>query len=282
MVAIRNGALRATREGRGYRVNQSDASRWVTRRCPTGNGRTSWISIETAMRWYDFTPKEIVALILGDRVRAREENGRFFVMRQQVAELRQDIGYTEAQAAAKVGVTVATLRELLAGVHWRKRGLIPLVTVQAVIKRRHSQHGYTIPEAAAEVAKPASWVQERIQDGTIRVARARWDRRRPYVTAPMLARLKRAAEHDVDRKPCLSAAWINLATAARLAGVSTGTVHAWRVAGDVRTRQTRTGARFARTAVMARARRYWRTCRLHRAVPPEWLRAEQAAKEPRA
>src|SRR3546814_19283586 len=98
-------------------------------------------------------------------------------MRLQVAELRHDIGYTDAQAAAKVGVTVANLRTLLEGVHWRQDGLIPLVTVQAVIKRLHSQQGYTIPAAAPKTPRPQAWVRERIKHGHIPLPRARWAQR---------------------------------------------------------------------------------------------------------
>lgn len=280
MVTIQDGALRAQHDGKVYRITQTDATRWVARKCPSGDGKTSWISISTGMRWYDFKRKEIETFIADGRLKARIEAGKRLVMRQQLAELRQDIGYTEAQAATKVGVTVAALRELLEGVHWRQDGLIPLVTVQAVIKRLRSQQGYTIAEAAAETRKSEAWVQERIKDGTIRITRARWDRRRLYITEPMLARLKQAAKRKPRPQRELSPAWINLAAAARLAGCSTGTVNAWRLAGEVRTKQASKGigVRFARTSIMARARRYWKTCRFHRASPPEWLQSELAAK----
>lgn len=277
--AIQSGALRASKDGRSYRITQTDATRWIARRCASGHGKGSWISIPTAGRWYDFSRQEVEQFIADGRVNARCHNGRRLVMRQQLAELRQDIGYTESQAAAKVGVTVPALRVLLDGVHWRQPGLIPLATVQAVIKRAHSQQGCTIAEAAAVLSKPETWVQDRIKDGTIRVTRARWDRRRIYITAPMFERLKAAAQHDVAPKPELPSTWINLAAAARLAGVSATTVNAWRLAGDVRTKPATKGigSRFARVSIMARARRYWKTCRYHRAPPPEWLRAEQAA-----
>ncbi|WP_027489346.1 hypothetical protein [Rhodanobacter sp. OR92] len=277
LTAIRNGALRAQREGKGFRVTQTDATRWIARRCPNGSGKGCWISIRTGARWYDFTRKEIEGFIEACQLKDRRAAGQRLVMRQQLAELRQDAGYTEAQAAVKVGVTVPALRELLDGVHWRQAGLIPLATVQAVIKRMHSQQGCTIAEAADAVCKTEAWVQDRIKDGTIRITRARWDRRRLYITAPMFERLKIAAQQESPAKLELSSAWINLAAAARLAGVCTGTVNNWRVAGEVRTRQAAKGigARFARTSIMARARRYWKTCRFHRASPPEWLQSER-------
>jgi len=279
--AIQSGALRASTHGRSYRITQTDATRWAARKHPDGSGKGSWISIRTAGRWYDFTRAEIEAFIADQRVNARATAGKRLVMRQQVAELRQDIGYTIEQAAAKVGVSVAALRTLLDGVHWRQEGLIPLATVQAVIKRLNSQQGYTIPEAAAEIGRPQAWVRDRIKDGTIRITRARWDQRRLYITAPMLAKLKRAATSAPRPPRELPSTWINLAAAARLAGVSTATVNNWRLAGDVRTRQAAKGigARFARVSVMARARLYWQTCRFHRATPPEWLQAELAAKD---
>ncbi|MHB1057293.1 MAG: helix-turn-helix domain-containing protein [Rhodanobacter sp.] len=276
--AIQSGALRASKDGRGWRITQTDATRWATRKHPDGSGKGSWISIRTASRWYDFTRAQIEAFIADKRVNTRTSAGKRLVMRQQVAELRQDVGYTDEQAAAKVGVTVAALRTLLEGVHWRQDGLIPLVTVQAVTKRLHSQQGYTIPEAASETGQSQAWVHDRIKDGTIRITRARWDQRRLYITAPMLARLKRAALANPNRKNELSSAWITLGDAARLAGVSTATINNWRRAEEVRTMQATKGigARFARVSVMVRARRYWQTCRFHRATPPEWLQSSLA------
>lgn len=280
MDAIRSGALRARKDGRRYRITQTDATRWAARKHPDGNGKGSWVSISTGMRWYDFRRAEIEAFIADGRVAVRIEAGKRLVMRQQLAELRQDIGYTEAQAAEKAGVTVSALRELLEGVHWRQEGLIPLITVQAVIKRLKSQQGHTIPEAAAKIGRTEAWVQERIKDGTIRVTRARWDRRRLYITTPMLNRLRQAAKARPASRAQLSSAWINLASAARLAGVCTATINNWRLAGEVRTTPATKGigARYARVSVMARARRYWQTCRFHRATPPEWLRAERGAR----
>lgn len=278
--AIRNGALRARQHGRSYFAAKTDVTRWIARRCPNGTGRGSWISIATGMRWYGFKRKEIEALIAAGKLKDRREAGKRLVLRQQLAELRQDLGYTEKQAAALTGTTLATFRELLAGVHWRQKGLIPHVTVQAVTKRIKSQQGHTIPQAAAACRKSPKWVQDRIKDGTIRVTRARWDRRRIYITNPMLARLKLAAKRKQRRNVELSNAWNNLAIAARLAGVSTTTVNNWRCAGEVRVRQTDkgVGVRFSRVSIMARARRHWRTCRRTRARPPEWLRAELEAK----
>ncbi|MBN8260952.1 MAG: excisionase family DNA-binding protein [Xanthomonadales bacterium] len=281
--AIRSGALRATRIGRHYRITRTDGTRWIARRQPSGNGDRSWISLPMARHWYGFTQREISGFVAAGRVRARTLDGKRQVLRQQLADLRKEIGFTEAQAATRLKVSVAALRKLLEGVNWRGTGAIPHDTVNAVAKRMQSRNGYTLEQAAEATRRPVAWVRERIKDGTIRVTRTDWDRRRLYITAPMLQRLKRAARRKAKPVPTLSSSWINLAAAARLAGVSTATVNQWRVDGEVRTRPAThgQGARFARVSVMAKARRYWPTCRFHRAVPPDWLQPELAAKEQR-
>lgn len=280
IAAIRNGALRAKTVGRSYRITQTDATKWISRKKPSGDGPASWISMPNAVAWYDFSKAELQAFVSEGRVRARNEKGKVLLLRQQVAELRQEIGYSEARAAAKVGVSISGLRELLKGVHWRKEGTIPLVTVQAVIKRLQSKHGYTVAEAAKATRKPVAWVRDRIKDGTIRVTRTAWDCRRVYLTAPMLARLQAAKKAPAQPSRAPSSTWISRDQAARLAGVSTATVRRWCLEGEVRTQPTTRGqdARYARVSVMARTRRYWQTSRSKRPRIPEWLRAEWAAK----
>ncbi|MCA0196657.1 MAG: excisionase family DNA-binding protein [Proteobacteria bacterium] len=282
--AIQSGALRATRIGRLYRITRTDGTRWIARRKPSGTGKRSWISLAMAKHWYGFTQREVAAFVAEGRVRSRTVDGKRLVMRQQLADLRRAIGFTERQAAARLKVTVAVLRTLLEGVNWRGTGAIPLDTVQAVAKRMQSQNGYTLEEAAEAAGRPIAWVRDRIKDGTVRATRTAWDRRRLYLTAPMLQRLKRAARRKVTTAKPLPATWINLASAARLAGVNPGTINRWRVDGEVRTRPAThgQGVRFARLSIMVRARRYWPTCRFHRAQPPEWLQAELAAKERRS
>lgn len=275
--AITNGMLRATRDGRLYRITRTDATRWIARRCPTGTGTTSWVTLPTATRWYGFSRAELRAFIAaGKLVRRVDADGVERVSRQQCVELREQIGYTEKQAAAKVGVGVAAFRELLAGVDWREAELIPHVTVQAVIKRLHSQPGYTIDAAAAEVGSTPGWVRARIKDGTVRVSRAPWDRRRLYLSQPMVDRLKRARR----AKPApeeVSEAWITLSPAARLAGVCTATVRKWATDDEVRTRTAPDGyTRYARTSVMSRARQYWKRWSNRRATPPAWIRSDIA------
>lgn len=112
----------------------------------------------------------------------------------------------------------------------------------------------------------------RIEDGTVRVTRARWDTRRLYLTAPMIERLR----HWKKAKPrSLTGHWLPLDEAARLAGVSTADISTWHTRGVLRRRKTADGYRYHRFSVQAQARRYWRTTRRTRATPPAWFVAEQ-------
>jgi hypothetical protein len=278
--AIRSGALFAKKHDGARRVTRTDAARWIARRRPTGAGPRSWMPIREAAIAYGYTRRELAVLVDSGAVSCMSSGSTMKVMREQVAALRRKTGFTEKQAAKKLGVSVVALRSLLDGVNWRGTGAIPLDTVNAAGKRLKSQNGHTLAEAAAAVRRPVAWVRERIKDGTVRVTRTAWDQRRLYITGPMLARLKRAASTSMRVERALSEAWINLATAARLAGVCMGTVNNWRLKGELRTRPATKGigVRFARVSVMARARRYWPTCRFDRLDPPEWLRAEWDAK----
>src|SRR5690606_36169826 len=102
---------------------------------------------------YTFKPSELQKLvddgvIPTKRIEAGPARGEVFVQRQACVRYREQNGYSESEAARKAGVTIARLRQLLRGVNWRGRAHIPLVTVQAVIKRLQSREGLTVPQAA--------------------------------------------------------------------------------------------------------------------------------------
>lgn len=275
--AIKNGVLATTPVGRRQHVSRTDATRWKARRCPTGTDDKSWLSLEAAAKRYLFTERELRGLIKRKQMKSRvgtfgAANGVTYVLKQQCAQLREKRGFTEEEAARRVGVSVTRLRTLLRGVNWRKADGIPLVTVQAVIKRLESREGYTITEAAKAVRKPRQWVLDRIQDGTIRVTRAKWDRRRLYISAPMLRRLEEAKSKPV-REERFGKSWLLLGDAAKEAGVTATTVIRWAEKGAVTRKPSHLGWRYPRTSVRAQARRYWRTVRFRRATPPAWLRS---------
>lgn len=276
--AVANGMLEVSRQGRIQYVSRTNATRWKARKCPTGDNEKSWIALSTAETLYLFTQKELRKFIksgelLSKVASAGPQRGVVFVPRHQCALLRERIGFTEEQAAMRVGVTVERFSILLEGVNWRKADGIPLVTVQAVIKRLGSREGYTVEEASVALKTTAQWVRERIQDGTVRVTRAKWDRRRLYLTKPMMTRLEKALASPERNKP-LGKEWLSLGAGAGEAGVSTSTLIHWAEAGELDRRQSSIGWRYHREAVRARARVYWETIRYHRAVPPEWLRIE--------
>ncbi len=151
------------------------------------------------------------------------------------------------------------------------------MTVQAVIKRRQSQPGYTFEQAAEMLGKPVSWIQARQEDGTIRVLQTKWAPSRIYLSEPMMTRLREFAEpqHGAEK---LSAEWLRLSDAAFEAGVTTSTIIKWAETGALDRRQSNNGWRYHRDHVRAQARNYWQNVRFHRAVPPDWLQAEKLAR----
>lgn len=279
--AIDNGTLSAERTGSRYHVQRAAATHWKARHCPAGSREASWLSLASASLQHQFTQAELQNFIKQGRLHTKvgtngPMRGITYVPRHQVRRLRETIGFSEDEAARRVGVRVSRLRVLLKGVHWRGIGAIPLDTVSAVIRRRYSQDGGdTIEEAAAKLGKTVEWIHERVLDGTIRLMRGKWDRRRLYVSAPMFQRLE-AAKRKPDQRVRLNADWLFIGQAAREAGVSTGTITHWVDAGDLERRQTYLGWRYLRKSVRARARRYWQEeIRFRRATPPEWFPTAQ-------
>ncbi len=166
--AIANGTLEARKQGGDAHITRTDATRWISRGCPVGDTQRSWISVATASKRYLFTERELKAFIAQRKLKARTGTqgamrGVVYVSQQQCAKLREEIGFTERKAARRAQVTVSQLRNTLRGVNWRGTGAIPLVTVQAVIKRLQSRPGYAIDEAASALGRDAAWVEDRIK-----------------------------------------------------------------------------------------------------------------------
>jgi hypothetical protein len=276
--AIKSGMLDANRHGKAMYVTKTDASRWIARRRPTGDRAVSWISLPTAEKLYLFTRPQFKKFIAAGKLKTKvgdsgAQRGILYVAKDQCARLRASIGFSEQEAARRVGVTVARFRELLEGVNWRKSKAIPLVTVQAVIKRRQSQRGYTLEQASEMLGRPVSWIEARQADGTIRFLQTRWDTSRVYLSEPMMARLRKFADPS-DAEESLSAEWLRVSDAAFEAGVTIGTITKWAETGALQRRQSRIGWRYHREHVREQARLYWKTVRFHRVTPPEWLQAE--------
>lgn len=277
--AIAKGMLDATKHGRINYVTKTDVTRWIARKCPTGAGEASWISLPTAEKLYLFTNAQLKEFIATKMLKTKigtagAQRGILYVAKDQCSRVRQTIGFSEEEAARRVGVSVHRLRELLAGVDWRKSGAIPLLTVQAVIKRRNSRPGHTFERAAELLGKPVSWIEARQADGTIRVLRTKWDPSRVYISEPMMNRLRKFVE-PVESGEKLPAEWLRLSDAAFEAGVTTATIIKWAETGELPRRQSNIGWRYYRDHVREQARLYWQTIRFHRATPPAWLMAEQ-------
>lgn len=280
--AIDAGVLTATIENGEVLVTRTDVSRWIARKCPLGDNLKSWISIEDACKAYLFTVDELRTFILDKRLKLRigfpgASNGVEYVLRHQCGQLREKIGFTEAEAALRLGITVEHFRHLLEGVDWRNAEKIPLVTIQAVRKRMDARYGHSVEDAATALGKTTQWVWDRIEDGTARIARAPWDPRVVYITDPMLKRLRKKAEDPAPKREKLDANWLTLNDAAMEAGVSLATLNAWGSDGRLQYRMSMGIRHYHRAAVRAAARKYWETSRFHRATPPVWLQAESRA-----
>lgn len=274
-LAIGNGVLEAIRDGARQYISRTNAARWRARKCPTGENAKSWLCLDTARKQYLFTLRELRRFIAGGRLTSKvgtngPMRGLVYVSKNQCALLREAVGFTEEQAARRVGVSVQRLRALLEGVDWRKAEGIPLVTVQAAIKRLESREGYTIEEAAREVGESVQWVLDRKFDGTIKISRAKWDRRRVYITRPMMKRLHEAKRNPVAQER-FGDDWLRQSEAAMEAGVTSATILRWAEDGELDRQQSNLGWRYHREAVRARARTYWETVRFRRAIPPDWL-----------
>jgi len=276
--AIAKGTLDTTTQGNQVHITKTAATRWIGRGCPAGDTQRSWISLDTARKRYLFTSRELKAFIAQGRLKARTGTqgamrGIVYVPQQQCATLREQIGFTEAEAARRAGVTVSRLRDMLRGVNWRGTGAIPLVTVQAVIKRLQSSPGYTIEDAAKALGQDTAWVEDRITDGTVRPLRRQWDADRRYLSEPMMLRLRKAAE-TARSTTIPEGDWLRVGEAALEAGVTATTIEKWAGCSELERVHMRGGWRYRRDAVRARARLYWRQTRFERATPPKWLQAE--------
>lgn len=187
--------------------------------------------------------------------------------------MRETIGFTEREAARRAGVPLPEFRAALAGVDWRDTGAIPLITVQAVIKRLQSRPGVTIKEAAQQLGKDVAWVEARIEGGTVRLLRRRWNGDQRYLSAPMMRHLRTATATWISVEPP-DEDNLRLGAAAREAGVTTATIMNWARTGELERMKTRAGWLYPRHAVGARARLYWQHVRFQRATRPEWLRSD--------
>ncbi len=279
--AIVNGMLEATKKDGHQYVSRTDATRWKARKCPTGVGQKSWLTISSAMEQYQFTQSELRKFVAQGMLKSKlgtggPMRGVLYVSKHQCALLREKQGFTEKQAAQRAGVTVPQLRALLKGVNWRGAEGIPLATIQAVVKRRKSQQGYSIEEAAAKIGRSIAWVRARIDEGAVKVAMVHWDDSRVYLTMPMFRRLLKALKSPA--KPVrLSDDWLLLSQAAIEAGVTATTIIHWSARGELARRESSVGWRYHREAVRERARAYWQKVRFHRATLPDWLTGNRGA-----
>jgi excisionase family DNA binding protein len=275
--AIENGMMESTRIGRWTYVSRTEVTLWKERKCPGGDSGKSWLSLEAASKQYLFTARELSALMDEGKLRSKigvngPMRGITYVPKHQLALLRQRRGFSEEDAAIRVGVSVTRLRSLLKGAEWRVGNGLPLETVKTLIRRRKSQDtGLTVEEAAAALHTTVEWINERRADGTIRIQRGKWDRRRCYISGPMLQRLKNARKKPANNEQ-LGPDWLYANQASVDSGVSVGTIVKWAEDGEVERRRSRSGWRYPRKGLRARARRYWKTVQRQRAVPPEWLR----------
>ena len=112
---------------------------------PAGDTQKSWISLETAQQRYLFIGRDLKGFMASGALKSKTGThgamrGIVYVSKAQCAKLREEIGFTEQEAARRAKITVPQLRDGAAlASNWRGTGAIPLATVQAVIKRLHVQ-----------------------------------------------------------------------------------------------------------------------------------------------
>lgn len=281
--AIHAGVLTAwTYRGTHY-VTQTDYTLWKARRFPLGEGEASWIALETACKQYLFTEAELRQLIREGKLATKvgtngPMRGVTYVSKNQCRIIRERDGFSLEEAARRLKLSLPRFRTLLEGVRWRQADRIPLATVQAVRKRLESRQGFEVNEAAEVLDTTVQWVEERIKDGTVRISQAPWDRRRRYLSVPMIERLRLALAgkgrprlEPIDRDGTFS-----LGQAAVHAGVSTATISRWAEAGLVHRTPSRVGDRYDKASVAAQARVYWINPKFKRMEPPLWLQRERA------
>jgi len=278
--AIRRGALRAKKVGNSYFITRTDATRWKARHFPSGDGQHSWIAGARARDYYGFSAEELEAFVRQGRLKTKPgPRGRLLFARQQCRDLREEIGYTERQAASRCGLTVQKFWIMCRGLDVGRRaahGIKPDL-VRNVQRRLAHLPGIPLDQAASKVGKPVHWIRYQLQLGRIEVVRAPWDHKSLYVTKATIERLRRLAAAPERRPARLGADWLMLQEAARHAGVCTTQVLMWKDEGAVRCRRGLGGLRYARQSVEARARRHWARPRLKRATPPAWLQPEKEA-----
>lgn len=279
--AIQSGVLPATKVGLCWYITRTDATLWKGRKCPDGDGIGSWLNAAAVEAQYGFSEAEVLDLVRdGKLISKADARGRLLVGRHQLRQMRNEIGYTEAQAAKRCKVAAAQLQVLLRGLdeeHRARTGRIKPWVIRDVQRRIQMPPGKTFAEASAEIGKPEHWIRYQLQLGRIEVVRAKWDRKTFYLTKATIANLKRLAV-DADRyNHGLNAdEWLLLSEAARRAGVSTGTIRRWDQEGALQIRRDGQFLRYRRAALETRARTYWlEENRYLRATPPAWFQSEQ-------
>lgn len=275
--AIQTGVLRATKVGTRHVISRTDATRWKARRCPTGRGRRCWMQIWVACETYGFTRAQIAAHIKAGRLQTKlgtdgSQRGIRYVSRQQIRELRDTQGYPAAEAARRLGISVARLKTFARHADWRDPNRYTLDVINTIRKRMESNAGLTIAEAARKLRKSVRWVEREIANGTARVLRTPFKTTRRYISKPMFKRLVAAAKHQPAHRRRLSAEWLLVSDASLLAGVSSTQIQRWSNLGEVQFAMNGRFRRFHRRSVMARARQYWDgEVRFKRDLRPAWL-----------
>src|SRR3546814_4691734 len=120
-------------DGRQY-VSRTDATLWLSRKCPTGENVKSWIALQTAANLYLFTVSELEDYIADKTLQSKigahgDSRGTLYVSKHQCGQLRQRIGFKPEEAARRVGVTVERCEKLLDGEDWCTAKTTPHATV---------------------------------------------------------------------------------------------------------------------------------------------------------
>ncbi len=284
--AVKNRLLRARRHRNNIHLLPKDVMAWRKKGCPTSPKSRSFISVSTARKWYFFSDKELRRFIKRGLVSSFISKSPATWNQPMLAKvdlrlLREKEGFTIDMASKVVGVCREEVRRLMRECGYRVRKKNISIDAVYIMREKYRDRTYralpgvTLQEASERANASLAWVRARIADGTVKVLRDTQDRRRLYLTEPMMKRLL-AYQRGYKRKYRHDGSWLTLDQACIEAGVTVGTFNDWYNAGEIATRQFRHGLRYSRETVRKRAKQYWAQTRWLRAKKPAWLIADAA------
>jgi hypothetical protein len=273
--AIKAGYLAANKHGRSWFVSQTDATVWASRGFQVADDQQRKISFAGATKLFGFSAKDLRGFVRDGTLNswigeAGAMRGIRYLDRGQVGRLREKVGFTDGQAAARLDVPVATLRLMAKGMARRKDGRLSAAHVRDLLAMKNADRGLTIEEAARKLRRSPEWVDRRVAEGAVRLCRPRWDGDPPTLSKVMVERLS-ALRGNLDKPEEPPKGWLRVGSAAQVAGVTQTTINRWGEDGLVERRHVKSSWYYKPSSVRAQARSYWKTTRRFVDLKPAWI-----------